>query len=95
MGIDLSTSSKVASPPIVGGVAASQVMAVRLLHPEKALFPMLITLAGMVMVVSPSQPSKAEGSILVTSSGMIVVEHPAIRALLLVSMMALHPPRES
>ena len=32
---------------------------------------------------------------LVTSSGMTVVEHPTIRALLLVSIIALHPPRES
>ena len=41
------------------------------LQPEKALAPMLVTLAGMVMLVNPLQPEKASLPMLVTLEGMV------------------------
>jgi hypothetical protein len=74
---------------------SGMLMVVRLLQSEKAHTPMLVTPSGMVMEVRLLQLWKAEPPMLVTLSGIIVAEHPVIRVLLLVSMIALHPPRES
>ena len=56
---------------------------------------MLVTLSGMFMKVRLLQPKKPNSPMLVTLSGMIVLEHPITSLLLLVSMIALHPFRES
>ena len=45
-------------------------MEVSPLQPQKAAFPMLVTLLGMVMEVSP-QPAKAPYPMLVTLLGMV------------------------
>lgn len=42
----------------------------RPLQPEKAQYPMLVTLLGMVTEVKPLQPRKVLAAILVTLSGM-------------------------
>ena len=47
------------------------------------------------MAVGELQKAKAAYPILVTLSGISVATQPAINVLLLVSIMALHPPRES
>ena len=70
-------------------------MAVRYLQDWKACSPILVTLAGIVISDKPEHPKKAELPMLVTSSGIIVAEHPKSKALVLVSIIALQPPRES
>ena len=45
---------------------------VRLLQPEKADSPMVVTLLGMVIEVSPLQPLKADSPILVTLLPMVI-----------------------
>ena len=51
-------------------------MEVRLLQPEKALLPMLVTLFGMVMDVRLLQPEKALLPMLVTPLGMVMEVRP-------------------
>ena len=46
---------------------------VRLVQPEKALEPMLVTLSGMIMVVRLVQPENAYLPMLVTLSGIIIL----------------------
>ena len=70
-------------------------MEVRLVQWVKTECSILFTLSGMFMEVRFLQLEKAELPMLVTLSGMIVVEHPTISLLLLVSIMALQPLRES
>ena len=48
----------------------SNVTLARLAQPEKALFPMVVTLSGMVMSVRLAQPSKAPAPMLLTLLGM-------------------------
>ena len=67
----------------------------RKLQSENASLPMLSTLGGMVIDVSPLQPRKAPPPITVTSVGITVLLHPAISVLDAVSIIALHPSRES
>ena len=74
---------------------AGIVMEVRLLQPQKARSPILVTPSGMVMEVRPYQPSKALPPMLVTFSGMTVLEHPTMRVLLFVWIIALQLLRES
>ena len=81
-------------PPILTTLLGI-VMETRLLQSPKALRPMLVTLSGMFMKVRLLQPKKPNSPMLVTLSGMIVLEHPITSLLLLVSMIALHPFRES
>ena len=64
-------------------------------HSEKAYSPMLVTEFGMVMEVKPEQPKKAPVPMLVTELGIMVFLHPAIKVLLLFSIMALLSSRES
>ena len=47
------------------------------------------------MRVREGHPKKALTPIFVTDGGIIEMENPAIKVLLFVSIMALHPPRES
>ena len=62
---------------------------------QKAYSPMLVTEFGMVMEVKPEQPKKAPVPMLVTELGIMVFLHPAIKVLLLFSIMALQSSRES
>ena len=71
------------------------VMEVRLEQPEKAPFSMDVTPSGMLMEVRLEQPEKADCPMDVTASGMVVFLHPAINLFDAVSIMALHPLRES
>jgi hypothetical protein len=48
------------------------VMEVRLEQPEKALYPILVTLLGIVMEVRLEQPIKAPPPILVTPLGIVM-----------------------
>ena len=48
-------------------------MPVRLLHPEKTLFPMLVMPSGIVMLVRLLQSEKAPPPILVTPSGIVIL----------------------
>ena len=45
----------------------------KLLHPEKALFPILVTLSGIFMLVKLLHPEKALFPILVTLSGIFIL----------------------
>ena len=49
---------------------------VRLLQPENASLPMLVTLSGMVTLVRPVQPENARTPILVTLSGIVILVRP-------------------
>jgi len=56
--------------------AASTWMAVKLLQPQNAASPMLVTLEGMVMEVRPLQSWKALFPMLVTDFGMLMEVKP-------------------
>ena len=71
------------------------VTAVRPLHPEKAELLIWVTLSGMVMAIRLLHPEKAELPIIVTLPGMVVFLQPATNVFDAVSIMALHPSRES
>ena len=71
------------------------VMEVRLLHFKKAHDSILVTLLGIVIEERMFMSEKANASMLVTLFGIIVIEHPAIKELLLVSIIALQSFRES
>ena len=58
--------------PIDGGVADSIVTDFKLLQPEKALLPMLVTLLGMVMEVKLLHSRKAFFPMLVTLLGIVM-----------------------
>ena len=62
---------------------------------QKAYSPMLVTDLPIVTEVKPEQPSKAYFPIFVTELGIMVFLHPAIKVLLLFSIMALLSSRES
>ena len=68
---------------------------VRPLQPLKAPSPIDVTLSGMVTDVKPRHPEKAEALIVVTLLGIFVFEHPFIKVLVAVSIMALQLSRES
>ena len=68
---------------------------VKLEQLEKAYSSILVTEFGMVMEVKPEQPEKAYFPIFVTELGIMVFLHPAIKVLLLFSMIALLLSRES
>ena len=53
-------------------------MLVRDVHPQKATFPISLTLSGISMVISSVHPSKAPPSIFVTLFGIIDLTHPVI-----------------
>jgi hypothetical protein len=57
----------------VGGEIRSIVTRVRLLQPENALQPILVTLAGIVMLVKPVRSENAQPTILVTPLGMVML----------------------
>ena len=65
------------------------------MQPKKASSPIDVTLFGMVTEVSPLQSSKADSPMDVTLLGIIVSEHPFIKVLVAVSIMALQLSRES
>ena len=67
----------------------------RPMQPKKASSPIDVTLFGMVTEVSPLQSSKADSPMDVTLLGIIVSEHPFIKVLVAVSIMALQLSRES
>ena len=52
-------------------------------------------LSWMMIEVRPVHPSKAEAPIHLTLFGITVVLHPEINLFVDVSIIALHPPRES
>ena len=58
-------------------VVSSNVTDVKLVQPEKAPHPMLVTPFPMVTDVKPLQPSKAYHPMLVTLSGMVMDVKPA------------------
>ena len=47
-------------------IVSSNVMLVRLSHPSKALYPMVVTLAGIAILVRLLQSLNAHGSILIS-----------------------------
>ena len=49
---------------------------VKLVQPENAYFPILVTEFGMVIFANPLHPSKAHLSILVTELGMVMLVNP-------------------
>ena len=58
---------------------SSLICGLRLLHPLKANFPMLVTLSGILMLASDSHPRNAEFPMLVTLSGILMLasdSHP-------------------
>ena len=70
-------------------------MLVRLLQSLNALIPIVVTELGMSMLVRPVQYLNAPLPIVVTELGITVLLHPAMSVFVEVSIMALHPPRES
>lgn len=70
-------------------------MEVRPQQPVKAISPMVVTLLGIVMEDRQSQPQNASLPISLTLLGIIVFLHPATNIFEDVSMIALHPSRES
>ena len=70
-------------------------MLVKLEQPENVSPPILVTLLGISMLVKLVQPKNAESPILVTLLGIIVFWQPVIRVFDAVSIIALHPFRES
>ena len=64
------------------------------MQPEKAFFPIDVTVLGMVTVCSPTQPLNAAKPIALMVFGMTVFAQPVIRVPLLVSMIALQSPVE-
>ena len=64
-------------------------MLVKLLQPEKAELPMLVTLFGIVMLVKLLQPWKAKLPMLVTVLGITVFLQPAIKVFDDISIIAL------
>ena len=71
------------------------VMEVKPEQSSKASISILVTEFGMVMEVKPVHLLKAQTPILVTELGIMVFLHPAIKVLLLFSIMALQSSRES
>ena len=67
----------------------------RLVHPEKANIPILLTLEGMLIDSSPLQLSKALSPILFAVVGMMVLLQPKMRTFVDFSIMALQLFRES
>ena len=51
-------------------------MLVKLLQPENALAPMLVTLEGIVMLLKPAQPENALAPMLVTLEGIVMLIKP-------------------
>ena len=71
------------------------VMEVRPEQPLNASSPMLVTPSGMVMEVRLEHSPNAHPPMLVTLLGMVVFMQPAIRVLVLVSIIALQLSLES
>ena len=65
------------------------------LQPLNASYCTMVTEFGMIIFFRPLQPSKDLGPIIVTLEGITVLLHPVINLLLLVSIIALQPFRES
>ena len=68
-------SSKVVDA-IAGGVVFREVTDFKPLQPEKAPFPIVVTLLGMVREVKPLQPLKAYSPIDLTLLGMVTEFKP-------------------
>ena len=83
------------APLLIDVTLSGMVTDVKPLQPEKAPLLIDVTLFGMVTEVSPLQYSKADSPMDVTLLGIIVFEHPFIKVLVAVSIMALQLSRES
>ena len=64
------------NPPEVLQFFAFHTTEVKLLQPEKAELPMLVTLLGIVTEVKPVQSAKASSSMLVTLLGIVTEVKP-------------------
>ena len=78
-----------------GGVIRRMWKSDKFTQSQKQLLPKYDTEAGRVTEVRLVQPTKQTSAKVSMVSGILVFIQPAMRVLVAVSMMALHPSRES
>ena len=63
---------KAPAPILVSLLFSSKMILVRLVQPEKTVFPMLVTLSGILIVIRLVQSRNAQGPMLITLSGIVM-----------------------